>query len=300
MFINAANTHGSEPSAKLVGDFQGISNIEAGNLSFLYELWYRQSIQNITITLGLQDLNATFAVNETGTSFVNSSFGILSSIADNIPAPIFPLTALGVSVQWNISSDYLWQTSVFDGTPDNFETNPYNTDWKLSRNDGMTLISEFQIGKSLIKGLKGCYKFGAYYHEHNHAEAEIKKNYGFYFVANQQIFRKKNDTGGLSLFSQIGLCPRNTNKNSRYYSLGAIYQGLFNKRPFDEAGVAFAYAGFSHNIAGNETAIEMNYQLKISDNLFVKPDLQYVINPAGTDSKLANALVSLLRIGFSF
>lgn len=300
LFINAANTHGGEPSANLVGDFQGISNIEAGNLTFLYEFWYKQTIQNVTVIFGLQDLNASFAVNEEGGSFVNSSFGIHSSIADNIPAPIFPLTALGLTVQWNISADYLWQASLFDGTPDNFESNPYNTDWKLSRNDGMTFISEFQVSKSFIKGMSGSYKLGTYYHEHNHAEADIKKNYGFYFVADQQIFKKKNNTSSLSLFSQIGLCPRNKNKNDNYYSLGAIYKGLLNKRPLDEAGIAFAYAGFSQNNVGNETAIEMNYQLKISDNFYIKPDLQYVINPAGTDTKLTNAFVSLLRIGINF
>jgi len=44
MFVNIGNTHGGEPSATLVGDFQGISNIEAGNLSFLYELWYKQKL----------------------------------------------------------------------------------------------------------------------------------------------------------------------------------------------------------------------------------------------------------------
>lgn len=300
LFINAANTHGGQPSSTLVGDFQGVSNIEAGNLTFLYELWYKQSFQNVTVIVGLQDLNASFAVNENGSSFVNSSFGILSSIADNIPAPIFPHTGLGITVKWNISADYLWQTSLFDGTPDNFESNPYNTNWKLSRNDGMTLISEFKIAKSFLKGMKGSYKLGTYYHEHNNVIVDIKNNYGFYLVADQQISRKRNDSIGLSLFSQIGLCPRDKNNNNNYYSLGATYKGLFNKRPRDEAGIAIAYAGFSQNGVSNETAIEMNYQLKISDNIFIKPDLQYIINPSGTDRKLANAFVSLLRIGVSF
>ena len=31
LFVNVGNTHGGEPSATLVGDFQGISNIEAGS-----------------------------------------------------------------------------------------------------------------------------------------------------------------------------------------------------------------------------------------------------------------------------
>src|ERR1035437_3452005 len=37
--INAANTHGSSPSDALVGDFQVVSNIQAGNHTFIQELW---------------------------------------------------------------------------------------------------------------------------------------------------------------------------------------------------------------------------------------------------------------------
>ena len=301
LYLNAGNTHGGEPSAHLIGDFQGVSNIEAGNLSFLYELWYKQTIQQVAVIIGLQDLNAQFAASECGGSFVNSSFGIHSSIADNISAPIFPLTALGVTLQWNISNQLLGQVAIFDGTPDDFESNPYNLNWKLSKNDGMTAISEIQLAHSLINGLKGTYKLGAYFHEHNsNSVSEIKNNYGFYFVGDQQVFVDKDTKGGLSLFTQIGVCPKDKNTNNRFFSMGAVYKGLLKNRALDETGIAFAYAGFSRKLVGNETAIELNYRFHVSDNIFIKPDFQYIINPAGTDTKLKNAFVSFLRFGISF
>lgn len=301
LFLNAANTHGGEPSANFVGDFQGVTNIEAGNLSFLYELWYKQTIQNVVIIVGLQDLNAQFASSQYGGSFVNSSFGIHASIADNITAPIFPLTALGLTLQWNISTKLLGQVAIFDGTPDNFESNPYNLNWKLSKNDGMTAISELQLTGSLIKGLKGTYKVGTYFHEHNsNSVSEVKNNYGFYFVGDQEVFVSKDDKKALSVFTQIGLCPKDKNTNNRFISFGAVYRGLFRNRSLDELGTAFAYAGFSRKLVGNETAIELNYRLHVTDNIFIKPDLQYIINPAGTDNKLKNAFVSLLRFGINF
>jgi len=74
--IRGANSHGGEPSVNLVGDFQGISNIEAGNHTFLYEIWFKQAILNVTVTIGLQDLNAEFANSEVNSLFLNSSFGI--------------------------------------------------------------------------------------------------------------------------------------------------------------------------------------------------------------------------------
>ncbi|HEY3388237.1 MAG TPA: carbohydrate porin, partial [Prolixibacteraceae bacterium] len=76
--INAANTHGGTPSASFVGDFQGVSNIEAGNLTFMYELWYKQTVGDFSLVLGLQDLNSNFAIAENGNLFTNSSFGIHS------------------------------------------------------------------------------------------------------------------------------------------------------------------------------------------------------------------------------
>ena len=291
VFVNIGNTHGGEPTVDLIGDFQGVSNIEAGNLTFLYELWYKQCFGNTCVMLGLQDLNANFAVNDNGCLFTNSSFGIHSSIADNISSPIFPLTALGVNVQWDINDSFSCEGAIFDGTPDDFENNPYNTGWKLSENQGFLAVTEFQLKKSLLKGRTGCYKFGAYYHQHNDTVDAIQKNGGFYFVGDQQI------TDKLFVFSQVGLSPVKINRNNYYLSVGFNYRGLMDKRPNDQFGIAVACAGFQHGLVKNETVVEMAYQLKINNNMYLKPDMQYIINPAGTDSKLANALVGFIRFG---
>lgn len=294
LFVNFGNTHGGQPSANMVGDFQGISNIEAGNLTFLYELWYKQKLGKINFTVGLQDLNADFATSENGALFTNSSFGIHSSIADNVAPPIFPLTALGVNVKWNISDTYLWQAAIFDGTPDDYKTNPYNTHWRLSKNQGYLTVTEFQINKSLFKERQGIYKFGVYYHQHNDTIDTEQHNGGFYFVGDQQI----NDN--LSLFSQIGLSPKKKNNHNQYYSIGMNYKGLFNNRPADQCGIAIAHAGIHDNAIGSETAIEFTYQFEINENIYVRPDIQYIINPVGTTSKLDNALVGFLRFGIDF
>jgi porin len=293
-FINFGNTHGGEPSASFVGDFQGVSNIEAGDLTFLYEFWYKQSFGKFDISLGLQDLNANYATSENGALFTNSSFGIHSSIADNILSPIFPLTALGVSAQWNISDSYLLESAIFDGTPDDFEKNPYNTEWTLSKNQGFLAVTEFQLKKSLLKGKTGSYKFGAYYHQHCDSIDAEQRNRGIYFVVDQQI------SEGISIFSQVGFSPKSLNHHNHYYSLGIHFLKLFYCRPNDQVGLAVAYAGIDGNSIGSETAIELTYKFYINKNIYIKPDIQYIINPAGTETKLDNALVGFLRFGINF
>lgn len=294
-FVNAGNTHGGKPSEDLVGDFQGISNIEAGNLTFMYELWYRQQIKNIALTVGLQDLNVDFASTSYGCLFTNSSFGIHSSIADNIPSPIFPLTALGVSLQWQICPNVQWKMALFDGTPDDYQKNPYNIHWRLSKNDGFLAVSEWQLNATLVNQCEGSYKLGVYAHNHCDSTSDEVYNYGVYLVADQQII--KTLRGGIGLFSQIGVSPKK-NANNYFLSLGVNWRAPFVSRPDDACGIAFAYAGMHHNGGvGGELSVEATYKFQACRNVYLKPDLQYVVNPAGTGSKLPNALVGLLRLG---
>ena len=42
--IKGGNTHGGTPSETFIGDFQSAENIEAGNHTFLQELWFSQTI----------------------------------------------------------------------------------------------------------------------------------------------------------------------------------------------------------------------------------------------------------------
>ncbi len=292
-FVKLANTHGGEPTAHLVGDFQGVSNIEAGNLTWLYEFWYRQRFGNLSVTVGLQDLNVNFAADECAAGFTNSSFGIHSSIADNIPSPIFPLTALGVNLNWDISPSIVLKMAVFDGTPDDLENNPYNIHWQLSREQGVLTVGELQLNRSLLANKRGNYKIGGYFHQHNDSTNEEQQNGGIYFAGNQQI------TDKIDVFSQIGLSPKRNNHN-HYYSIGLKYSDIFKNRPDDYMGMAVAYAGIDSNPNGGETVIEIIYQCQICSNVYIRPDIQYIVNPAGTDQKLGNALVAMMRFGVEF
>lgn len=293
-FIKLANTHGGEPSSTLVGDFQGVSNIEAGNLTWLYELWYKQAFGKFSITGGLQDLNINFATSDCGGIFTNSSFGIHSSLADNIPTPIFPLTALGLNAEWSPSDNWKIKAAIFDGTPDDFENNPYNVHWQLSKDQGFLTVTEIKYEESLIRNQTGCYKIGFYYHQHNDTIDAEQKNRGFYFVGDQHI------TDNFCLFSQIGISPKQLNKNNLYYSIGFKYENIFKNRPDDFLGFAVAHAGIHDSPAGSETAIECTYHLVLNENMYIRPDLQYIINPAGTETKLKNALVGMVRFGVEF
>ena len=215
--VHGANTHGGEPSADLIGDFQVVSNIEAGNHTFLYELWFKQSFSNFSTTIGLQDLNAEFVNSHVASLFINSSFGVVSVISDNILAPIFPLTSPGITFCWTTSGKLNLKTALYKGSPVDFEGNPYNVNWSLNYLHGFLWISEAQFGWAGKHERQNALKAGFFFHQHDeeidvvNSESgdQLTYDYGIYLVGDHQIYQ--HGIHDLSVFYQLGVSPRNDN-----------------------------------------------------------------------------------------
>lgn len=305
-FINGAGTHGATPSENLFGDFQVASNIEAGNHIYIQELWYKHHLGKTELTIGLQDLNAEFVTSDYSGNFINSSFGIPSLIAENVPVPIFPLTALGISGKVSLSDNFVLKTALFDGLPDGFEENQYNINWVLNSRNGIQLFSEIQFNTS-INNLKGSYKAGTYYHTHlsqnnettGIPETVFDKNYGFYLIADQTLW-EKSDNSFIGFFAQIAVSPGNINLHNYYVGGGISCEGLFGNNCDNSIGLAFAHAGLNSSSLKDETVIEVFYRTTVMDNIFIQPDFQYIINPAGSGKNLNNAIAAFVRFGINF
>lgn len=307
LFVNAANTHGGEPSITHIGDFQVASNIEAGNLTYLHELWIKQSIGKTTLVLGLQDLCAEFVSSEYAGLFLNSSCGVHSTVATNLAVPIFPLTAIGGQIHFDFTENFSLKFAGFDGVPDNFSFNKYNLKWNLKKEEGYLLFSQVSY-QNVTENNPGAYKLGFYYHNEyslmNKDEdgtilnEKYPANYGLYLILDQTIFQKQSGRS-LSFFFQSSISPKEINENWYFLGCGFNYKGVFLKRINDVIGFAVAHAGLNNN-TGSETAIEITYKANFGDHFYLQPDFQYIINPAGTNQKLKNASVGFIRFGLQF
>lgn len=304
LFINAANTHGSQPAAELTGDRQVISNIEAGNLTYLHEFWYKQRAGNFELTAGLQDLNADFALSDHGSLFLNSSFGILPVISGNISAPIFPQTNLGLTLKYTFNEKFTLLAALYDGDPVNAESNPHNLTWKISIRDKALGITEIQF----ITGhdhLPATIKAGLFFAGHlpgirsktDRPDTISGAVSGFYGYADKKLWQKNGSEGGF--FIQAGFSPSVQSINRWYLGAGCAMTGIFDKKGRDYIGLAAACAYYS-DIDASETAIELVYNYSITENIFLQPDIQYIVNPSGYDSHLPDALAGNLRFGISF
>lgn len=303
LFLKGANIHGTSLSS-MTGDIQVASNIDAGNHTYLQEFWISKTCGEFELTLGLQDLNAQFAVSEYGGLFVNSSFGILPTISANTTAPIFPLTTIGLTAKWTINRNFTWLVTIHDGKPHDFALNPYNLKWGFHKEDGLLTVTEIQFANN-NETYRATYKLGLFSeYKLNTGTDEgtiidtIRANHrGIYFYADQRIFERAHRT--LSIFGQTGYSPGRSAISPFYAGLGVHLQGAFSKTGKDVFGLAAGNIQLNGGLK-SETAIELTYQYTVNNFFFIQPDIQYIINPAGTGYDLPNSVAGILRFGLLF
>lgn len=314
IFLHGLLTHGDCPSQDLIGDFQVASNIDAGYYPGLFEFWYRHQIgSKLTILAGQHDLNADFLVCETAGLFLNSAFGIHSSISLNVPVSIFPVAALGLMADYKISKNFNLKAGIYDGDPGDTESNKYNLQIGLGRNEGSFRIGE--IAWNFGGKLKSEFKTGGYWHSGSFTsfsdpELVYENNYGTYLIVDQQLWQsnEESSTRSINSFLQVGWSPEDRSSNQYYLGGGITLQDLLGKNQVDIIGLSFAHASFATpftrslsseiNPIDAETAVELTWQLMLLPYLVIQPDLQYIFNPGlnGND----NALAGIFRTYWTF
>ncbi len=281
--------HGRDPSGRFIGDVQTASNIADRNRTNLHQAWYRQALGgNASVLAGLHDLNTMFDASEYAVIFLNSSFGIGPEISVNVPASIWPRAGAAAVVEGRWGHGVA-RAGVYDGDPETRAIRPGR--------EGL-----MWIGELAWEDEGRAYKLGAWRHTANRTGPDGRafgSDSGAYAVVDQPLLVR----GGmvLGMFVQFGLTQRDRNDIADYLGLGLHLDGPFPGRRDDSLGIAMARAGFSpaaRRVNGwtrAETAIEVTYDMAVTDWLHVHPSFQYILHPGG-DPGLAPAKVGLLRL----
>src|SRR5256886_7081220 len=145
LLVFALGTHGGAPS-DLVGDVQGVSNLEAPAAARLEEAWLQQDLldNRLSWLVGRYDLNTEFYRLQSGALFINSSFGIGPEFAHSgVAGPsIFPNTAVGTRVDFKPSPNVVWRAAVLDGVP---VDRPGDGTRVFASGDGALLVGEVAL-----------------------------------------------------------------------------------------------------------------------------------------------------------
>ena len=310
-FIQYHIQHGSQPkdfNGSYVGSFAGVDNIETGtNTGQFFQAWLQKNSadDSLSVLAGLYAIDSEFYVTETSGLFLQPPYGMSAEMAQtgkNGP-PIFPVGALAVRLKYT-SSDYYLQGALTDGVPGD-PGNPHGTHIKLGKGDGTLSIVELGNnasveGKSFNKTALGIWRYSA--HAADLVTGDSRIDQGFYVLAERTLNAEQNDPAqGLSGFVRYGTANKDVYQADWSGSLGLRYQGLFDGRDDDVAGIAVAtsHAGSNYRQLNasdsSETVVEISYRAQFQPWLAVQPMMQRIINP-GMDKTLNDASVIGARI----
>ena len=322
LFVFVLGTHGGAPS-DLVGDVQGVSNLEAPAAVRLEEAWLQQNLldNRLSWLVGRYDLNTEFYRLQSGALFLDSSFGIGPEFSHTgVAGPsIFPNTAFGTRVDYKPSPNIVWRAAVLDGVPVDRAGEGIRL---FAPGDGALLVGEvallerpdtggaprhrrFAIGRGLLRSYAAKIALGAWYYTARFPDlidtTQHRGSGGAYLIGDLTV-------RSLTAFAQLGLGDSRVNQIGGYLGGGFTLTAPFASRAQDALGLAVAAArNGSHyeraqtaagGTAAGETSVELTYLAQLGSWLTVQPDLQYVIHPGGTRAT-RNAVVPGLRVAVS-
>ncbi|HZP70919.1 MAG TPA: carbohydrate porin [Pseudolabrys sp.] len=286
---SAVITHGPRFSENYLGNILAASNIEAGSIHRLFELWYEKNTFNdrFSIRAGLMLADAEFLTSETASTFTNNSIGWLAWLAENLPGggPAYPIPAPGARIRFKPTGETYVQAAVFSGDPTGGNGSNQNGDLPtgtvFSFSGGAFLITELGYTPNQDRttgGVPGAYKIGAWYHTSSRfgdqrfdetgrsladplssgIPSNHTGNWGIYGVIDQMLYRVPGtEDQGLSAFVRVGGSPDDRNLINFYADGGLAYKGLIPGRPNDKIGVAAAYA----RISDQARALDRDFQV---------------------------------------
>uniref|UniRef100_UPI0035CA56FD carbohydrate porin n=1 Tax=uncultured Methylobacterium sp. TaxID=157278 RepID=UPI0035CA56FD len=282
---NLYQIHGTGLSRYYVNNIIAVSGIEALPASRLFELWVEQKFFDgqLGIKVGQISADTEFAVSQTGTLFVNSTFGWPNIIADVLPSggPIYPLAVPAVRAKYVPNRNFSLQVGLFDGDPagaaraDN-DPDPQRrnrTGTNFRTNDPALVIAEAAYAYNIAKGdpgepgtvtLGGWHHFGRFDSlRFDNAGGRLadpsttgiarrfRGDSGIYGIIDQTVYREPDDPNdGASVFVRLSASPTDRNIVDVYLDAGIAYKGLFKGRSDDTVGLAFALSRISRSARG--------------------------------------------------
>lgn len=172
-----------------------------------------------SIRLGQILADAEFFGSDYGALFINSAFGAVPLVSQNLVPPIFPVAAPGLRLRATPSTFFYAEAAIFSGdVGDPATNNMHNTRFSFRGEDGVLVFAEIGYklnprdtgavnstigaddslpsGKQEVSSeaprLSGTYKLGGYYDSVEFDDTDgggstHKGNYSIYFVADQEL-----------------------------------------------------------------------------------------------------------------
>ena len=304
MYGSAFYTNGNSISA-LVGDLQGISNIEADKGAAILELWVALEIPaGLRLKGGILDSNADFDSIEPAQFFINSSQGIgpdLSSVGLNGPS-IFPETGLG-AIAFIEKENWSLKLGTFDPLTrtSGSELNTARTvhwDWE----DGLLVVSEAQITTTTSLITAGIWTSSFSLERSFPNLTHLTNAKGIYTSLS------RSNTFG-DTYIRLGASESKNAYFDRYFGAGWVKSISPNADLLPESRIGISWASarlgdlgiftefpsdqYTTNNHSYEHLLEISTSTQLSDIIHLQPNLQFIIHPGAQSSTPTRLVVGI-------
>ncbi|MBA3960786.1 MAG: carbohydrate porin [Chthoniobacterales bacterium] len=322
--VRAIYPQGTGLTSIAVHDFNTLSNIDGYDSLRLYDAWFQQEFADGKVSLRIGQLlaDAEFFDSDNAALFLNSSFGAIPLVSQNLNPPIFPTAAPGIRLLARPLDSFYAETAIFSGDTGNPTlTNKHNTRLSFRSSDGVLIFAEMGYEWNMkreaetagLPPLAGSLKVSGYYDSKEFSDSgggsRHRGDYSVYGVFDQELWHiQGNKDRVLSCFSRAGGAPADRNTVTWYCDAGFNLKGLLAARAQDTLGIAFSHTELSHDLVDysgrllrshHEEVLELTYQAVCNSHLSIQPDLQIIFNPGAT-MPANTAVVSGIRLDVQF
>jgi porin len=309
--------HGRGLARQRIGNLLPVSGLEAEPATRLFNLWIEQAIgAGATVRIGQFTAGQEFAISDTASQLVNSTFGWPGSFANDLPSggPAYPLAAPGVRIAVAPDPRTSLRVAVFAGDP----AGPGGGDPQRRDRHGLNglrfagqpfVIGEVQRASSSDRPAVTL-RAGGWLHLDRFDD--LRRNTAGQLLVSAtpgtRALRHRGNAGVYAIldarggrvrgFLRSSYSPPDRNLVDLYADGGLALTGPVRGRPSDIVAIGVAIARMSpalrslardyERLTGTpaarpdfEAVAELSYRLQLGNGLYAQPNVQYVIHPGG-------------------
>lgn len=284
------------------------SNIVAGNMARVFEIYYANEIEtkfgNFGLRIGQLAADEDFMGMDYSDVFLNSSLGAMPNVA---PAQLFSQynVATPGAVVYYSRENFSLMLGIYDG----------NGGEDISSNNGFdysntfdTVALWYQLGYNYkIGGLEGRAMFGGNWHSDpsnvNFDKIDAGSFYSFYFGIQQDLVLDSDGNRLFGVFARLGIVPQaNASDQNFYADFGINWFGPIPGREGDIFAAAFSVIenerGARESYSHYEGTLEITYQCRLTPAIVLQPDMQIFMNPGKGISGAAYVVGARVEVNF--
>lgn len=310
-YVDAYQIEGRDPTSD-VGDFQGLSNIQADDGAEIAEVWVETWLgESVRLKVGKVDFNSEFAFHEIGGEFVASTAAIVPTI---VAYPTYPNPATSINVFVTPAEHWHVGAAIYDGAgADGIATGRRGPKGFFDDEDSDAYFLAAEIGYTWTGGQgwgAGRCVLGAFHHTATFTTfggATENGTSGLWGSLEQRVWREHpgdaEDDQGLGTFFSFGFADDAVAVCGQAFAFGFEWRGAVPTRDHDVLGLCVCHADLSDDpgagTPGDETAIELLYKVALTPAVSLKPEVQYILDAGGL-AGADDVLVGLLRLEVLF